>query len=56
MDFANYINTENSIQPGAVIPADKQISCVVNTFTRAARTCRRRLEIDQRKQNHTAAD
>lgn len=45
MDFANYINTENSIQPGTVIPADEQISCVVNAFNRAASTYRRRLEI-----------
>ena len=30
MDFANYINTENSIQPRAVIPPNKQISRVID--------------------------
>lgn len=30
MDFANYINTENSVQTRAVIPADEQISDIVN--------------------------
>lgn len=45
MDFANYINTENSIQSRAVIPPNKQISRVIDPSNRAASTYRRRLEI-----------
>ena len=45
MDFANYINTENSIQPGAVIPTDKQISCVIDPSNRTSCAYRRRLKI-----------
>lgn len=45
MDFANYINTENSIQPGAVIPADKQISDIVNPSYSTSCAFRRSLRV-----------
>ena len=44
-DFANHINTENSIQSRAVIPADEQISDIVNPSYSTSCAFRRSLRV-----------